>query len=131
MKRRIRRTENSHWVKMSPWRSLVPYVQGPCTSPMPGSGPGLGQWGSRGDDGDAGLTGWRAPRWAACWLRTRGAEALGAWWTLGPAWGPAGVAAAVAAVAGEAEMEAALASLGGGPKRPGGRWHEGARLEGQ
>lgn len=59
---------------------------------------------------DAGLTDWWAPRRAACWLGTRGAEALGAGRALGPAGGPAGMASVAGAVAGAAAMEAELAS---------------------
>lgn len=61
-----------------------------------------------------GLTGRWSPRKAACWLVTPGAEALSAWWALGPAGVPAGMASAAAAVARAAETEDELASSGGG-----------------
>lgn len=62
------------------------------------------------------LTGRWSPRQAACWLVTRGAEALSAWWALGPAGVPAGMASTVAAVARAAETEDEQVSLGGGPR---------------
>lgn len=77
-----------------------------------------------------GLTGGRAPRWAACWLGTRGAEALDAWWTLRPVGGPAGLASAEAAMARVAEMESELVSLSGGLKSLSGCWHWSAGLGG-
>lgn len=71
--------------------------------------------GSGGDDGGAGHRAHRwSPRQAACWLVTRGAEALSAWWALGPAGVPAGMASVVAAVARAAETEGELVSSGGG-----------------
>lgn len=72
-----------------------------------------------------GLTGGRASRWAVCWLGTRSAEALDAWWALRPAGGPAAVASAVAEVA---EREAELVSLSGHPKSLSECWHGGAGL---
>lgn len=100
-------------------------------APSPGQaqGPVLASRQSIGDDGGAGLTGWWAPRWAECWLRTRGArraKALGAWWAVGPAEVPAGVAAAASG----AEQEAELLSWGVGPRWQGGSWCGAAGLGG-
>lgn len=78
----------------------------------------------------AGLTGGRATRSAACWLGTRGAEALNAWWTLRPAAGPAGVVSAEAAMARVAEMQSELVSLNGGLKSLSGCCHWSAGLGG-
>lgn len=125
------KSENSYWVTVSPlWRPLL-YVQGPCTFP-----PGLRAWSglAEGVEGTvraqgAGLTSGRVPRRAACWLGTGGAEALDAWWTLRLAGGPAGMAPAVAAVAGVAETETELVSSGS-LKSLSGCWYGSAGLGG-
>lgn len=62
--------------------------------------------------------------------RTRGAEALDAWWTLRPAGGPAGLVSAEAAMSRVAEMESELVSLSGCLKSLGGCWHWSAGLGG-